>query len=90
MKPVTQTRLEVSDPVQIQILQEVVKTPNCTISQVVVRLIESHSESIIRSGIRHLLDRRLLDGGKSTDGIRLRITSNGRVALDRGLAGTIQ
>ena len=80
---VPQTNVSVSDPIQIRILQEVAGAPNCTISNVVARLIAGHSESSVRSGVHHLLAKRYLDGGKATSEIRLRITSNGRVALDR-------
>ncbi len=69
-------------PIQIRILQEVADAPNCTISHVVVKLITGYSESSVRSGVHHLLSKRYLDGGKATSEIRLRITSNGRVALD--------
>jgi len=46
-------------------------------------MITGHSENSVRSGVRNLLSKRYLDGGKATSEIRLRITSNGRVALDR-------
>lgn len=78
-----ETSVPTPDPVQIRILQEVAGAPNCTISHVVTSLLPVHSESNVRSGVRHLLDKRYLDGGRSTAGIRLRITSNGRVALER-------
>jgi hypothetical protein len=78
-----QKPLTLSDPIQIRILRAVADTPNCTISHVVTNLITLHSESSVRSGVRNLLSKRFLDGGRSTSEIRLRITSNGRVALDR-------
>ena len=90
MNPVTQKTVQTLDPVQLSILQEVAGAPNCTITHVVVQLLNSYSENNVRSGVRNLLNRRLLDGGKSTNGILLRITSNGRVALDRALTGTIR
>ena len=70
------------DPVQIRILQTVADAPNSTISHVVTALIDTFSENTIRSGVRHLLSKRYLDGGRATSEIRLRLTSNGRVALD--------
>ena len=72
--------------IQFHILKAIADAPDCTISHVVSCLIPSHSERSVRSGVHDLLSRRYLDGGKSTSGIRLRITSNGRVALER--AGT--
>ena len=75
-----------ADQIQTRILKAVADTPNCTISHVVSCLIPVHSESSIRSGVRHLLSKRYLDGGKATSEIRLRITSNGRVALDQAEA----
>jgi hypothetical protein len=83
---VSESRASTPDPIQIRILQEVADAPNCTISHVVARLLAGHSESSVRSGVHHLLSQRYLDAGKATSEIRLRITSNGRVALDR--AGT--
>ncbi len=80
---VPESRASIPDPIQIKILQEVADAPNCTITHVVVKMIAGYSESSVRSGVHHLLSKRYLDGGKATSEIRLRITSNGRVALDR-------
>jgi DNA-binding transcriptional regulator PaaX len=80
---VPESRTVTPDPIQIRILQEVADTPNCTISHVVVRLLSGHSESSVRTSVHRLLAKRYLDGGSATSEIRLRITSNGRVALQR-------
>lgn len=73
----------VPDTTHIKILQEVADKPSCTISHVVLQLLPIRSESIVRSGVRRLLARRCLDGGKSTKEILLTLTSNGRMVLDR-------
>jgi hypothetical protein len=73
----------VPDSAHILILQEVADCPSCSISYVVERLLPTHSESIVRSRVRQLLNRRYLDWGKSPSGIQLRLTSQGRVALQR-------
>jgi hypothetical protein len=77
------TEAFVPDIAHILILQEVADCPSCSITHVVVKLLPSHSESSVRSGVRQLLARRYLDWGKSPDGIQLRLTSQGRVALQR-------
>jgi len=41
----------------------------------------AHSESSIRSGVRILLSKRHLDGGKSSSEIVLRLTSKGRLLI---------
>ncbi|MDD1667878.1 MAG: hypothetical protein LUO96_05360 [Methanomicrobiales archaeon] len=64
-------------------MQEVADCPSCSITYVVEKLLPSHSESVVRSRVRQLLARRYLDWGKSTLGIQLRLTSLGRVALQR-------
>ena len=71
------------DTAHIKILQEVSDCPSCTITHVVVQLLPTHSESIVRSGVRQLLARRYLDWGNSPYGIQLRLTSQGRVALQQ-------
>ncbi len=73
----------VPDTAHIMILQEVADCPSCSISYVVERLLPSHSESVVRSRVRQLLSRRYLDWGNSPLGIQLRLTSQGRVALQR-------
>ena len=76
----------VPDSAHIMILQEVADCPSCSIGYVVERLLPTHSESVVRSRVRQLLTRRYLDWGKSPDGIQLRLTSQGRVALQRAPA----
>ncbi|MDD1663846.1 MAG: hypothetical protein LUQ32_00675 [Methanomicrobiales archaeon] len=71
----------VPDMTHIDILQVVAGKPSCTISHVVHQLLPTHSESKVRTGVRQLLARRYLDFGKSTSGIELSLTSNGRVTL---------
>jgi hypothetical protein len=77
------TEAFVPDTAHIRILQEVADSPSCTITHVVLQLLPGTSESSVRSGVRLLLARRYLDWGKSPDGIQLRLTSQGRVALQR-------
>jgi hypothetical protein len=79
----TKNEIFVPDAAQIRILQKVAESPSCTITHVVVQLLPGSSESSVRSGVRQLLARRYLDWGKSPDGIQLRLTSQGRVALQR-------
>jgi len=71
----------VPDVTHIDILQVVAGKPSCSISHVVFQLLPIHSESRVRTGVRQLLARRYLDFGKSTSGIELSLTSNGRVVL---------
>jgi hypothetical protein len=73
----------VPDIAHIMVLQEVSDCPSCSINHVVERLLLSHSESITRTRVRQLLARRYLDWGKSQGGMQLRLTSQGRVALQR-------
>jgi predicted transcriptional regulator len=73
----------VPEPTHIQILQVVADNPSCHISHVVHQLLPDHSESSVRSGIRILLSKRHLDAGRSNNEIRLRLTSSGRLALQR-------
>lgn len=78
-----QTKAFVPDSAQIMILREVSDCPSCSITHVVEKLLPSHSESIVRSRVRELLARRYLEWGKSPSAIQLRLTSQGRVALQR-------
>jgi len=73
----------VPDTTHIHILQAVADKPSCHISDVVQQLLSDHSESSVRSGVRILLSKRHLDAGKSNNEIRLRLTSSGRLALQR-------
>jgi hypothetical protein len=77
----------VPDSAHIMILREVAGCPSCSIGYVVEKLLPTHSESIVRSRTRQLLARRYLDWGKSPLGIQLRLTSQGRVALQRAPVG---
>jgi DUF1365 family protein len=80
---IQKTEAFVPDTAHIMILQEVADSPSCSISHVVERMLPGHSESVVRSRVRQLLALRYLDWGKSPLGIQLRLTSQGRVALQR-------
>jgi hypothetical protein len=73
----------VPDPIHIHILQAVGDNQGCHITHVVERLLPSHGESSIRSSVRILLSKRYLDGGKSSKEIILRLTSSGRLLLQK-------
>jgi hypothetical protein len=73
----------VPDPVHIHILQAVSDKQGCHIGHVVQQLLPVHGESGVRSSIRVLLSKRFLDGGKSSSEIVLRLTSKGRVLLQK-------
>jgi len=73
----------VPDPLHIHILQTVGDNQGCHMSHVVQQLQPLQSESSVRAGIRLLLSKRYLDGGKSTNEIILRLTSRGRVLLQK-------
>jgi hypothetical protein len=71
----------VPTPVHLDILQAVADKQSCHISQVVQKLYPGHSENSVRSGVRILLSKRYLDGGKSSSEIVLRLTSRGRLLI---------
>ena len=73
----------VPDPIHIHILQAVSDKQGCHIGHVVQQLLPTHGESGVRSSIRVLLSKRFLDGGKSSNEIVLRLTSKGRVLLQK-------
>jgi len=73
----------VPDPIHIHILQAVGDKQGCHITHVVETLLPNHGESSIRSNVRILLSKRYLDGGKSSKEIVLRLTSNGRLLLQK-------
>jgi hypothetical protein len=73
----------VPDPIHLHILQAVSDKQGCHIGHVVQQLLPSHGESGVRSAIRVLLSQRVLDGGKSSSEIMLRLTSKGRVLLQK-------
>lgn len=77
------TQVFMPDKTQIRILQAVADKPSCHISHVVHQLLPDHSESSVRSGVHKLIAKRYLDAGKSNQEILLRITSGGRMALQR-------
>lgn len=77
----------VPDPIHIHILQAVGDKQGCHISHVVEQLLANHGESSIRSSVRILLSKRYLDGGKSSSEIVLRLTSNGRLLLQKSAVG---
>jgi hypothetical protein len=68
-------------PVHIDILNAVAGKQGCHISDAVHLLYPAHSENSIRSGVRVLLSKRYLDGGKSCNEIMLRLTSRGRLLI---------
>ena len=67
--------------VQFDILRTVADRQGCRISDVVQTLNSAHSESSVRAGVRILLSKGCLDGGKSSREIILRLTSRGRILL---------
>jgi hypothetical protein len=71
----------VPTPVHLDILKAVADKQSCHINQVVQALHNVHSESSVRSGVRVLLSKRYLDGGKSSSEIILRLTSRGRLMI---------
>jgi hypothetical protein len=71
----------VPTPVHIAILNAVAEKQGCHISHVVHALDTVHSESSVRSGVRVLLSKQYLDGGKSSSEIVLRLTSRGRLLI---------
>ena len=73
----------VPDPIHIDILRAVSDKQGCHIGHVVQQLLPTHGESGVRSAIRVLLSKRCLDGGKSSSEIVLRLTSKGRVLLQK-------
>lgn len=77
----------VPDPIHIHILEAVSEKQGCHIGHVVQQLLPKHGESSVRSGVRALLDKRCLDGGKSSSEIVLRLTSKGRILLQKEAAG---
>ncbi len=76
----------VPDPIHIHILQAVSDKQGCHIGHVVQQLLPTHGESGVRSSIRVLLSKQFLDGGKSSSEIMLRLTSKGRVLLQKSSA----
>lgn len=83
MQPISFETPEVFAPTQVHldILNAVAKEQSCRINQVVQLLNSGHSESSVRSGVRILLSKRYLDGGKSSSEIILRLTSRGRLLI---------
>lgn len=74
---------EVFEPTEthIDILRAVADRQGCHIRDVVQTLQNIRSESSVRSGVRILLAKGCLDGGKSSSEITLRLTSRGRILL---------
>jgi hypothetical protein len=83
MQKITYETPEVFEPTptHIAILKAVSEKQGCHITDVVHMLHPAHSESSIRSGVRILLSKRHLDGGKSSSEIVLRLTSKGRLMI---------
>ncbi len=76
----------VPSDVQRDILNAVCGHQGCRIGDVVRVLQPDRSESSVRSGVRILLAKGMLDGGKSSSEIVLRLTSRGRILLQPGEA----
>jgi len=78
------TEIFVPDANHLRILQAVADTPGCHISGIVQQLQGSISESRVRSTVRQLLSKRYLDGGTNfSESVTLRLTSSGRVLLQK-------
>jgi hypothetical protein len=73
----------VPDPIHLGILNAVAEKQGCHINHVVHQLLPTHSESSVRSAVRILLSKRCLDGGKASNEIVLRLTSKGRLILQK-------
>ncbi|OPX65372.1 MULTISPECIES: hypothetical protein [unclassified Methanoregula] len=67
--------------IQLDILRTVSGRQGCHIGHVVQALQPSRSESSVRAGVHTLLSKHCLDGGRSTSGIILRLTSRGRLFI---------
>jgi len=76
----------VPNPIHIHILEAVSEKQGCHIGHVVQQLLPEHGESSVRSAVRILLSKRILDGGKSSSEIVLRLTSKGRIILQKAAA----
>lgn len=74
-------RTFVPTEIQLDILRTVAGRQGCHISHVVQALQPSRSESSVRAGVHVLLSKQCLDGGKSSTGILLRLTSRGRLLI---------
>ncbi len=79
-------RAFIPDPVHISILETVSEKQGCAIGHVVQQLLPHYGESSIRSAVRTLLSNGSLDGGKSPASITLRLTSKGRILLQKAAA----
>ena len=76
----------VPDPIHLSVLQAVSEKQGCQIGHVVQQLLPNHGESVVRSAVRLLLSKGCLDGGKSSSAIVLRLTSKGRILLQKAAA----
>jgi hypothetical protein len=83
MQKITYETPEVFEPTptHLAILQAVAEKQGSHITDYVHMLHPAHSESSVRSGVRVLLSKRYLDGGKSSSEIVLRLTSKGRLLI---------
>jgi len=70
--------------IQLDILRAVSDKKSCRIGDVVNGLYPARSESSVRTGVRILLSKGCLDGGKSCSEIVLHLTSRGRLLLQPG------
>jgi len=85
--PLAAPEVFVPTEIQLDILRAVADRQSCRIGDVVNGLYPTRSESSVRSGVRILLSKGCLDGGKSSSEIILRLTSRGRVLLQPANAG---
>ena len=76
----------VPDPIHIRVLSAVSEKQGCPIGHVVQQLLPDFGESTVRSAVRTLLSKGCLDGGKSSSAIVLRLTSKGRILLQKAAA----
>lgn len=85
MQPISFAAPEVFVPneTHLDILRAVADQQSCRIRQVVQKLYPGRSESSIRSGVSLLIAKGCLDGGKSSSEIVLRLTSKGRILIQK-------
>jgi len=85
MQPISFAAPEVFVPTDthLDILKAVADNQSCRIREVVQKLYPGRSESSIRSGVSLLIAKGCLDGGKSSSEIVLRLTSKGRILIQK-------
>lgn len=73
----------IPEVLHVDILQAVSRDHSCPPRRVVERLLPSYTERVIRSGIRNLLVQGYLAEDTPGGGIVLRLTSKGRILLQK-------